>query len=329
MNKLRYACAVMGLLAGIAGGAASAEPYPSHAVTFITPFAAGGPTDVIARVTAKRLSERLGQPVVVQNVLGGGGVIGTEQAANAKPDCYTLYLAVNSLAIYPSVQPPERPLPFDPVKSFKAIGGIATSAHVIVVGPDLGVKTLAELVDMARKNPEKISYGSAGVGGTTHLPMAFLAHTAGVKMLHVPYKGAAPALTDTMAGRVSVAAPGYSGTLHAQIQEGKLIPLAVTSAKRLPFLPNVPTMVESGYPDLVFPIWYALFAPRDTPDEITKRLSSELQAMSKEPEFVEMLYKQGNIAEFVAPADMTALVARDVKLISDRIKAAKIDVIER
>ena len=145
----------MGLLAGIAGGAARAEPYPSHAVTFITPFAAGGPTDVIARVTAKRLSERLGQPVVVQNVLGGGGVIGTEQAANAKPDGYTLYLAVNSLAIYPSVQPPERPLPFDPVKSFKAIGGIATSAHVIVVGPDLGVKTLAELVDMARKNPEK------------------------------------------------------------------------------------------------------------------------------------------------------------------------------
>lgn len=329
MKTLRVALAALGLAAAFLGGAAVAQPYPNHPITFITPFAAGGPTDVIARLTAKRLSERIGQPVVVQNILGGGGVIGTEQAANAKPDGYTLYLAVNSLAIYPSVRAPNNPLPFDPVTSFKAIGGIATSAHVIVVGPDLGVKTLAGLVDMARKNPEKISYGSAGVGGTTHLPMAFLAHSAGVQMLHVPYKGAAPALTDTMAGRVSAAAPGYSGTLHSQIQEGKLIPLAVTSAKRLPFLPNVPTMVESGYTDLVFPIWYALFAPRDTPDAIVNRLSKELEAMSKEPEFVEILYKQGNIAEFVAPADVTKMVARDVKAISDRIKAAKLDVIER
>ena len=329
MTILRKSVAVLALVAGSLGGFASAQPYPNHAITFITPFAAGGPTDVIARVTAKRLSERLGQPVVVQNVLGGGGVIGTEQAANAKPDGYTLYLAVNSLAIYPSVRAPANPLPFDPVKSFKAIGGIATSAHVIVVGPQLGVKTLAELVDMARKNPEKISFGSAGVGGTTHLPMAFLAHTAGVQMLHVPYKGAAPAVTDTMAGRVSVASPGYSGTLHSQIQEGKLIPLAVTSAKRLPFLPNVPTLAENGYPDLVFPIWYALFAPRDTPDAIVNRLSTELQAMSKEPEFVDMLYRQGNIAEFQTPAEVTAMVARDVKSISDRIKAAKLDVIEK
>lgn len=329
MKSLRTVLAALGLIAAAVAAPSHAQPYPNHAITFITPFAAGGPTDVIARVTAKRLSERIGQPVVVQNVLGGGGVIGTEQAANAKPDGYTLYLAVNSLSIYPSVRAPENPLPFDPVKSFKPIGGIATSAHVVVVGPQLGVKTVAELIDMARKNPEKISYGSAGVGGTTHLPMAFLAHSAGVQMLHVPYKGAAPALTDTMAGRVSVAAPGYSGTLHSQIQEGKLIPLAVTSAKRLPFLPNVPTLAESGYPDLVFPIWYALFAPRDTPDEITNRLTSELQAMSKEPEFVELLYKQGNIAEFVAPADVTKMVARDVQSISDRIKAAKLDVIER
>ena len=126
-----------------------------------------------------------------------------------------------------------------------------------------------------------------------------------------------------------MASPGYSGTLHSQIQEGKLIPLAVTSAKRLPFLPNVPTLAESGYPDLVFPIWYALFAPRDTPDAIVNRLSTELQAMSKEPEFVDMLYRQGNIAEFQTPAEVTAMVARDVKSISDRIKAAKLDVIEK
>ena len=311
-------------------GAASAHAeYPDKPIKIVVGFAAGGGSDILTRTIAPALAQALGQPVIVDNLPGAGGNRAMLEVARAKPDGYTLYLAVNSLAIYPSVQPPERPLPFDPVKSFRAIGGIATSAHVIVVGPDLGVKTLAELVDMARKNPEKISFGSAGVGGTTHLPMAFLAHSAGIQMLHVPYKGAAPALTDTMAGRVSVASPGYSGTLHAQIQERKLIPLAVTSAKRLPFLPNVPTMVESGYPDLVFPIWYALFAPRDTPDEIVNRLSSELQAMSKEPEFVEMLYKQGNIAEYVAPADVSAMVARDVQSISNRIKAAKLDVIER
>ena len=326
MNKLRYACAVMGLLTGIAGGAASAQPYPNHAVTFITPFAPGGPTDVIARVTAKRLSERLGQPVVVQNILGGGGVIGTEQAANAKPDGYTLYLAVNSLAIYPSVRAPDNPLPFDPVKSFKAIGGIATSAHVVVVGPDLGVKTLAELVDMARKNPEKISFGSAGVGGTTHLPMAFLAHSAGIQMLHVPYKGAAPALTDTMAGRVSVASPGYSGTLHAQIQERKLIPLAVTSAKRLPFLPNVPTMSDAGLPDFRVGSWDALFAPRRTPATILDLMHDVVQEALADAKIKRVWEEQGAKVELESRADFTRFVDRDIARWSRIATAAHLQI---
>jgi tripartite-type tricarboxylate transporter receptor subunit TctC len=306
---------------------AAAQSYPNRTIEIIVPVSAGGPTDTVARVMAQRLTERLGQAVVVKNILGAGGVVGTEQAFRAKPDGYTLYMGVNSMAIYPNVRPPNNPLPFN-VTDFTPIGGVADSAHVMVVSKASGVRSVSDLVALAKKSPDAVSYGSAGVGGTTHLPPALFAHQAGIKVLHVPYKGAAPALMDTIAGRVTLSAPGYSGALDEPIKSGQLIPIAVTSSKRLPFLPDVPTLAEQGYPDLVFPIWYALFGPKGLPSDVVQKLSTELQAMAQEAEYAKKLYLQGNVANYIAPAALGKILVDDTRRLGERIRASGLSFAE-
>jgi len=306
---------------------AAAQSYPNRTIEIIVPVSAGGPTDTVARVMAQRLTERLGQAVVVKNILGAGGVVGTEQAFRAKPDGYTLYMGVNSMAIYPNVRPANNPLPFN-VTDFTPIGGVADSAHVMVVSKASGVRSVSDLVALAKKSPDAVSYGSAGVGGTTHLPPALFAHQAGIKVLHVPYKGAAPALMDTIAGRVTLSAPGYSGALDEPIKSGQLIPIAVTSSKRLPFLPDVPTLAEQGYPDLVFPIWYALFGPKGLPNDVVQKLSTELQAMAQEAEYAKKLYLQGNVANYIAPAALGKILVDDTRRLGERIRASGLSFAE-
>jgi tripartite-type tricarboxylate transporter receptor subunit TctC len=178
------------------------------------------------------------------------------------------------------------------------------------------------MVAAARQKPDAVSYGSSGVGGTSHLPLALFAHQAGVKLLHVPYKGAAPAMMDTIAGRVSVSTPGYTDSITEAVRAGTLVPLAVTSAKRLPFMPDVPTLAESGYPDMVFPIWYAVFAPKGTPPDVANKLSAELKAMALEPDYAKKLYAQGNVAAYMPPAQLGQRLADDIKRLGDRIKAS-------
>jgi tripartite-type tricarboxylate transporter receptor subunit TctC len=306
---------------------AAAQSYPNRTIEIIVPVSAGGPTDTVARVMAQRLTERLGQAVVVKNILGAGGVVGTEQAFRAKPDGYTLYMGVNSMAIYPNVRPPNNPLPFN-VTDFTPIGGVADSAHVMVVSKASGLRSVSDLVALAKKSPDAVSYGSAGVGGTTHLPPALFAHQAGIKVLHVPYKGAAPALMDTIAGRVTLSAPGYSGALDEPIKSGQLVPIAVTSSKRLPFLPDVPTLAEQGYPDLVFPIWYALFGPKGLPNDVVQKLSTELQAMAQEAEYTKKLYLQGNVANYIAPAALGKILVDDTRRLGERIRASGLSFAE-
>ena len=306
---------------------AAAQSYPNRTIEIIVPVSAGGPTDTVARVMAQRLTERLGQAVVVKNILGAGGVVGTEQAFRAKPDGYTLYMGVNSMAIYPNVRPANNPLPFN-VTDFTPIGGVADSAHVMVVSKASGVRSVSDLVALAKKSPDAVSYGSAGVGGTTHLPPALFAHQAGIKVLHVPYKGAAPALMDTIAGRVTLSAPGYSGALDDPIKSGQLVPIAVTSSKRLPFLPDVPTLAEQGYPDLVFPIWYALFGPKGLPSDVVQKLSTELQAMAQEAEYAKKLYLQGNVANYIAPAALGKILVDDTRRLGERIRASGLSFAE-
>jgi tripartite-type tricarboxylate transporter receptor subunit TctC len=190
------------------------------------------------------------------------------------------------------------------------------------------VRSVSELVALAKRNPDAVSYGSAGVGGTTHLPPALFAHQAGIKVLHVPYKGAAPALMDTIAGRVTLSAPGYSGALDDPIKTGQLVPIAVTSGKRLPFLPDVPTLAEQGYPDLVFPIWYALFGPKGLPTDVVQKLSAELQAMAQEPEYAKKLYLQGNVANYIPPAQLGKMLVDDTRRLGERIRASGLSFVE-
>jgi len=312
---------------GIAVCGAHAQAYPTRTIQLIVPYTAGGPTDVAGRIAAQRLSERLGQTVVVSNILGAGGVVGTEAASRAKPDGYTLYFAVNSLAIFPHVRAPGNPLPFEPT-DFVPIGGVAESAHVVLASKTAGFRTVAEMVAAAKKDPESVSYGSAGVGGTTHLPLALFAHQAGIKLLHVPYKGAAPAMLDTIAGRVSMSAPGYTASINEAVKSGSLIPLAVTSANRLPFMPDVPTLAESGYPDMVFPIWYAIFGPKGTPPEVVNRIGAELKAMAEEPEYGKKLNAQGNVAAYMPPAQLGKRLSDDIQRLGDRIKASGLRMAE-
>ncbi len=306
---------------------AQAQGYPNKPIQLIVPYSPGGPTDVVARLMAQRLGERLGQSVVVMSMPGAGGVIGTDFVARSKPDGYTILFAVNSMAIFPFTRRPDNPLPFDPL-AFAPIGRVADSAHVIVANKATGFHSLADMVAAAKKKPDSVSYGSAGVGGTTHLPLAIFAHEAGISLTHVPYKGAAPAMSDTMAGMVSMSGPGYSSSVKDAIDQGMLLPLAVTSAQRLPFLPNVPTMAEQGYPDMVFPIWYALFAAKGTPPEIVDKIDNELKEMAKEPAYRKALYAQGNVPVYSTPDQLGKLLKDDIAKLGARLKAADINIQE-
>lgn len=300
--------------------ASQAQNYPQNPIKIIVPYSAGGPTDVAARIFAERLADKLRQPVIIQNLLGGGGLVGTEVAARAATDGYTLYFGANSMAIYPFVKPAESSINFQ-ATDFAAIGGIATSAHVLLASKNSGITSMSDLVQKAKTASEAVSYGSAGAGGSTHLPLAFFEKDAGIKLLHVPYKGAAPAFVDLLASRIDLSTPGYSAALNEPIQSGKVIALAVTSDKRLPFLANVPTWAESGYPNMVFPIWYALFGPKGTPPFVVERLSQEMKAMSAEPEYIKKLAAQGNVAEFVSPKELDELLARQTVEMGKRIGA--------
>lgn len=326
--RSRIFAALLGLGVGVTSWASMAQTYPSKVITMIVAFSAGGPTDVVARITAQALTERLGQNVVIANLVGAGGVVGTEAAARARPDGYTLYLGVNSMAIFPNVRPPNSPLNFSPERDFVPIGGIAESAHVVVAHKSVGVRSIAELVALAKQKPGVLTYGSAGVGGTSHLPIALFAHAAGIDMLHIPYRGAAQALQDTIIGTVSLSAPGYTGALNDPIKEGTLVPLAVTSAQRLPFLPDVPTLSESGYPDMAFPIWYGVFAPTGTPQPIVDRLSAELKEVAKEPEFIKKMYAQGNHAAYVPPEILAKTLSDGTRSLGERLKTSGINVVE-
>jgi len=300
--------------------ATQAQNYPQNPIKIIVPYSAGGPTDVAARIFAERLAGKVGQPVIVQNLLGGGGSVGTEAAARANPDGYTFYFGANSMAIFPFVKSADTTSTFK-ASDFVAIGGIATSAHVLLASKNSGITSVSDLVKKAKTGAEAVSYGSAGAGGSTHLPLAFFEKDAGIKLLHVPYKGAAPAFLDLLAGRIDLSTPGYSAALNEPIQSGKVTALAVTSNKRLPFLPNVPTWAEQGYPTMVFPIWYALFGPKGTPQTVIDRLSKEMKAMAEEPDYTKKLAAQGNVAEFVPPKELDQLLVRQTLEMGQRIKA--------
>jgi tripartite-type tricarboxylate transporter receptor subunit TctC len=269
---------------------AAAQDFPSRPITLIVPYAAGGGNDVMARVAAEKMSKTLGQQVVVENRGGAGGSIATRQIAKSAPDGYTLGLGgTGTLAINPTLY---ANVGYDPRKDFAPVGLIATSALVVLVHPSLPVRTIPELIALAKKDPGKLTFASAGAGSGIHLAAEYFAALAGIKLTHVPYKGTGPALTDLIGGHVSM----YFSSLPPAVglmRDGKVRALAVTGAKRSPLFPELPTVAESGLPGYEAVLHYGIVAPAGTPKPAIDKLSAALREAVMSEDLKEKLAKDG------------------------------------
>ncbi len=260
---------VMAALVIVAHGSAAAQNYPTKAIRFVVPFAPGGGTDIIARVLAQRLNEKLGQPVVIDNRGGAGSTVGTDIVAKAPADGYTLLLGNISLAFNAWLY---KSLPYNAVRDLAPVTMVAVQPNIVVIHPSVPAKSIREFADYARANPGKLSYASAGAGAGTHLAGEMLKDRLKIDMLHVPYKGTGPAITDLIGGQVQVMISTFASALP-HVKSGRLRALGVTSARRSAATPDVPTLIESGVPDFDYSTWYALFVPAATPRPVIDKLN--------------------------------------------------------
>ena len=254
--------------------------YPSKPIRIVVPTGAGGITDIVARIVGQRLSERVGQPVVIDNRAGASGIIGTEVVARATPDGYTLLMVYPSHPVNPMLK---KSLPYDTVADFTGVTTLTTVSLVLLVPPGLPVKNVAELIAYAKANPGKISFGSSGVGAAAHLTSELMKQVAGIQMEHVPYKGTAPALADLSAGNIQMLIDAPIGVM-THVRAGKIRGLAMFAKERVPGADEVPTIVEAGGPPIESSSWSMFLAPAGTPREIVERLSGEVAKALKEPD---------------------------------------------
>ena len=288
--------------------AVSAQSYPSKPVRMVVPFPAGGPADIFGRGLAQGLSAELGQPVVVENVGGVGGVLGVDRAVKSSPDGYTLgFNSGSTLSIAPYSF---AKLPYDVKKDFAFITLVVRVPEVLAVHPSLPVNSLAELIAYAKANPGKVNFGSAGGGSITHLAGELLKAEAKIDLVHVPYKGAAPAVNDLLGGQVQMGIFDVP-ILLGHIRSGRLKALAVTSATRAPTLPDVPTTAEGKYPNVTSDNWYGLIAPAATPPEVLKRLNAAAVSALRSPAVAEQFAKVGGVASPGTPQDYAAFLAAE------------------
>ncbi|QET06655.1 tripartite tricarboxylate transporter substrate binding protein [Cupriavidus pauculus] len=275
----------------------AADAWPSKPITLVVPFAAGGTTDIVGRAVGQKLGEALGQPVVVDNRPGAGGTLGAANVARAQPDGYTFLLATIAHTMAPGIY---KSLPYDFQKDLEPIGMVASTPNVLIVNEQIPVKTVQELIAYIKAHPGKVNYGSAGIGSTEHLSGELFRSATGTDISHVPYKGGAPMMTDIIAGQIQMAIE-TSPSANPHIKSGKVRALAVTSARRSAAYPGVPTVAESGVPGYEVVTWYALMAPRGTPDAIKQRAGAELAKVLKQPDVVKRFDEQG-----VTAGDMNA-----------------------
>ncbi|MGH8619231.1 MAG: tripartite tricarboxylate transporter substrate binding protein [Burkholderiales bacterium] len=287
--------------------AAAAPDYPSRAVRIVIPFPPGGSNDIVGRVLATQLSERLGKPVVADNRAGGNSIIGSELVANAPPDGHTLLIISTSFTTNPIIHK----LPYDPIKSFSWVAMLGIGPNVLVVTPSFPVNSVKELIALAKARPGQIIYASTGVGSNAHFGTELFKNMTGTNMVHVPYKGGAPALIDVMAGQ----APLCMGSLIQAttfIRSGKLKALATTGGKRSPILPDVPTIAEAGVPGYETVNWWGLAAPAGTPDAIISRLNAEVATILKNPDVEKRLVSEGAEPALLTPAELGQRVANEI-----------------
>jgi tripartite-type tricarboxylate transporter receptor subunit TctC len=273
------------------------------------PFPPGGSTDILARALAQKLSEGLGQPVVIDNRPGAGGSIGADAAAKAAPDGYTLMMGqLGPLAVSPAIY---RNLPYDPVKSFAPVSLMAMVPSVLVVNPQVPAASAAELIAYARANPGKLAYGSAGNGSTSHLTTEYFKLETGTDILHVPYKGVGPMLADLISGQLSMGLNGAPAVM-SHVNSGRLRALAVTSLARLPSLPQIPTLDESGVKGFDAFGWYGIVAPAGTPREIVMRLNAEIRRAMRTPDLLARLDNEGAISAPGSPEEFAAFISSEI-----------------
>jgi tripartite-type tricarboxylate transporter receptor subunit TctC len=309
------------LVAGVAGfGHVQAQgAYPNRPVTLIVPFPPGGGTDVGARIVAQRLSAKWGQSVVVENRGGAAGIVGMDAAAKAKPDGYTLIMGnVGTIAINNSLY---KKLPYDHETAFAPINFVADLPLVLLAFPGLPAKTPKDIIAMAKADPGKVTFASSGAGGAPHLAAEIFEEMAGIKMLHVPYKGGGPAVTDLMAGHVNIL---FTTVLEAvgHVKSGKLRGLAVTSSQRSPALPDLPTMAEAALPGFDTGSWLGMLAPAGTPPAIIEKIAADVREIVTEADTCERFVSQGAIPRAMSNAQFITLIAaekkRYAKLIADK-----------
>jgi len=307
------------VLAAFAAGTSFSQTYPAKPVRIVAPFAPGGGTDFIARLIAQKLTERLGQQVIVENKPGAGGNLGAEFAVKSAPDGYTLLLIAGSYTVNPSIYK----LSFDPVNDISPIVQLSQGPFVVAVHPSVPAKTLKELIEYARREPDKLSYASAGSGSITHLASELFLDMAKIKMVHVPYKGTGPALNDTIAGNTQLIFGSVATSLQF-IKSGRLRGLAVTTPQRILAAPELPTVSEAGVPGYSVVLWHGLVGPKGLPGAVVERVNQAANDALKSKDVADLLATDGVAPAGGTPEQFRAVIKSDIERWSGVVKQANI-----
>lgn len=321
MTRLLAACLALALCFP---AAIQAQPYPSKPIRFVVPYPAGGPLDTIARLLGAKVTESAKQAVVVDNKPGAGGNIGADIVAKAPADGYTILMgAVATHAINPTLY---KSIPYDPIKDFAPVTQVASTPNVLVVNPSVPANNVREFIAHAKASPGKLSFGSGSIGSAGHLAGELFKASAGVDMVHVPYKGAAPAMQDLVGGQIHLMFDNLASSL-AQVKAGKIRALAVTTAKRSSFAPELPTIAESGLPGFDISTWFGVFAPAGTPREALDRLHAEFSKALAAPDVREKMLALGAEPVGNRPEEFAAFIRSEAEKYAKVIKAsgAKVD----
>jgi tripartite-type tricarboxylate transporter receptor subunit TctC len=317
------------LLTGLASatvlqtGIAHAAEWPDRPIRMIVPFAAGGNTDIVARTVAQYLQPLLGQTVIVENKAGAGGMIATDYVAKSPPDGYTLLMSsTGPHTVLPSIMPN---IKYDPIKDLAPVSNVSSNALVLLVNPSLPVHSVSELIALAKRQPGKLSFSSAGIGGTTHMSAEMFKAMAGIDLLHVPYKGGAPATTAALAGEVQITFANLSDAIP-QMKLGKLRALAVTSATRQPQAPEVPTIAESGLPNYECIVWNGVVAPGGTPPAIINKIAAAIHTITRDPAFQAKMTQIGSVPIGDTPEQFRAFIGKEITAWHKVVKGANIKI---
>ena len=322
-----FLCTLLAIATGLtlslnAHAQTAVSTYPNKPIKLIAPVAAGGGLDNLARKVAERLSKNLGQTIIIENMGGGGGTIASQYVAKAAPDGYTLL--VSYVATH-GTNPAVRKLPYDAIKDFTAIGMIGATPNVLVINPDVPAKNLKEFVEYAKKNPAKLSYGSAGPGSLTHLGVEQFKLGADIFMVHIPYRGIAPAFTDLLAGQTQAMLPSLFAAMP-YLKSNRVRALAVTGQKRSPAEPSIPTFKELGYNGFDGQQWYGITGPANMPEPIVRKLNAELNKVLASPDLAEQMASEAMTLMPMTPEQFTAYVKEDIARWAKVAKDRKIEI---